>query len=378
MLPVWYDATTFIMRRLLSFSFFLFAVTAILLLATAVVYAAAALAFDIVQPAYLLVLGGGTLFLSVSFIAATIIGNWYYNVFTRAYYLVSALWIGSLLYFFLASVAYGGIVAVSSSLAGIGPVLFLVALVASVYGLVHARKIVVTQVAVSLPNLPPTWRGRTALWISDLHLGQIHGPHFARRIVARVEALAPDIIFVGGDLYDGTGAPDLLELTAPLKKLSAPLGVYFITGNHEEYGDCERFLLAIRAAGMRTLVDQMVNVEGLQLLGVDYKNASDPARFKTILEACSINQALPSVLLKHEPNHLDVAAAAGVSLQISGHTHNAQQWPLMYMARRTYQGFAYGLKRFKNMQVYISSGVGTWGPPLRVGTDGEMVYLTFK
>ncbi len=366
------------MRRALTFSFFLLVTTAILLLATAVVVSGLVLAFDIAGVFWPLGLWVGAIFLTLSFIAATVLGNSYYNFFTRGYYLVSALWAGSLLYFFIAAVVYGALVAVSQSLVALGPILFLAAAAANLYGIVHARTIVVTKVEVALPNLPPEWHGKTAVWISDLHLGQVHGPHFAQRIVTRVEALAPSIIVIGGDLFDGTGAPDLPELTAPLCKLSAPLGVYFITGNHEEYGHRERFLAAVKAAGMRALIDELLVIDGLQLIGVDYKNASDPARFKTILDGLSINPTMPSVLLKHEPNHLDIAAAAGVSLQISGHTHNAQQWPLGYIAGSIYKGFAYGLKRLGSMQVYTSSGVGTWGPPMRVGTHGEIVLFTFE
>ena len=96
------------------------------------------------------------------------------------------------------------------------------------------------------------------------------------------------------------------------------------------------------------------------------------------LSRLAIDPRKPSILLKHEPRDLDVAEAAGISLQISGHTHKAQMWPLVYVAQRSYKGFAYGLKRLGRMQVYTSSGVGSWGPPMRVGTDGEIVVITLQ
>jgi predicted MPP superfamily phosphohydrolase len=217
------------------------------------------------------------------------------------------------------------------------------------------------------------------IWISDLHLGQLHGPRFARKVADIVNTLSPDIIFIGGDLFDGTGAPDAGELTLPLRTLAAPLGTYFITGNHEEFGDATpKFLVAVAGAGMHILQDEMTEIDGLQIIGVDYKNAVHRDQFKKILEHLPIDREKPSILLKHEPKDLDVAEATGISLQISGHTHRAQIWPFEYIASLVYKGYVYGLKAHGKMQVYTSSGVGTWGPPVRVGTDSEIVVLSFS
>jgi predicted MPP superfamily phosphohydrolase len=365
------------MRKIATISFFLLVVAGFLYLGNFVIYEAAALAFGITTFAQLLSLGIGLGLLSASFIVATIIGNFRYNRFTRMYYLVSSVWIGLFAYLFFASVLYIICSAISPSFLGIGSVLFLIAILISAYGIVHARKILITKIPLTLPNLPSSWKNKKAIWISDLHLGQIHGVKFAEKIVTKISALSPDIIFIGGDLYDGTGAPDIAELTAPFKKLRAPLGVYFITGNHEEYGNQKRFISAVESVGIRVLQDEIIEIDGLQLVGVDYKNASDAVRFKKILSDMQINPEKASILLKHEPRDVDIADAAGISLQISGHTHNAQLWPLNYIAELTYKKYAYGLKRFKNMQVYTSSGTGTWGPPLRVGTDSEIVLFIF-
>lgn len=366
------------MRKISTISLFLLVVIVFLYLDNLVIYEAVALAFSLTKSVQLISLGAGLGLLSASFIAATIIGNFYYNRFTRIYYLVSSVWIGLFAYLFIASVIYIIGAAISPSLISIGFVLFLVAILIGVYGIFHARKIIITKISVTLPNLPSSWKNRKAVWISDLHLGQINGVSFAQKIVKRISALSPDIIFIGGDLYDGTRAPDLSEFTAPFKELSAPLGVYFITGNHEEYGNEKLFIRAVESVGIRVLQDEMVEIDGLQLIGVDYKNASDTSKFKNILSKLTIHREKASVLLKHEPRDLDIADADSISLQISGHTHNAQMWPLNYIAELTYKNYAYGLKRFKNMQIYTSSGTGTWGPPMRVGTNSEIVLFTFE
>ena len=247
----------------------------------------------------------------------------------------------------------------------------------SVYGIFHAKNISVVEIQVPMRHLPLKWKNRKAIWISDLHLGQIHSASFTRKIVKKINTLSYDIIFIGGDLYDGTSAPDIHELIAPLKELSAPQGIYFITGNHEEFGDSGKFISAVKSIGIEILQDRMINVDGLQLIGVDYLTASNRDQFKKILSGLPIDTNKFSILLKHEPKDLDVALDAGISLQISGHTHRAQLWPLGYLANFIYKGFAYGLKTLGDMQIYTSSGVGTWGPPMRVGTNSEIVVFDF-
>jgi predicted MPP superfamily phosphohydrolase len=353
-------------------SFFLY-------IANLVIYEAVADIFTITTQWQLIILGGLLAIFSANFIGATILGTYYYNTFTRTYYVLAAVWIGLCVYLFFASTLFGVLVMLPVSLptTNVGMALMTAALLVSVYGFFHSRNIRIVETEISLANLPASWRGKKAIWISDLHLGQLQGPAFARKVVDTVNALPHDIIFIGGDLFDGTGAPDINELVAPLKDFRAPLGTYFITGNHEEFGDSGRFIAAVKSVGIRVLLDEKVDIEGLQLVGVDYHNASDKEQFKTILSKLSLDPQKPSLLLKHEPKDLDVAEEADISIQISGHTHRAQLWPLEYVAQLTYKGYAYGLKKFKNMQVFTSSGTGTWGPPMRVGTNSEIIVITF-
>jgi len=365
--------------RPLAILIFLGVFSVFLYVANLVVYEALAVVFRITAPRDLFLLGLGLGVLSASFIVSTVLGRYFYNFFTRAYYLVSAIWIGLFTYLFFASVVLGIVLKFPALPAVmIGEILVVITLVLSLYGIVHARKIKIIKVEVSLPNLPPQWKGRKALWISDVHLGQIYGSAYAKKIVEKANALPHDIIFIGGDLYDGTGAADITELVAPLARFSGKLGTYFITGNHEEIGERDEFVSAVRSVGIRPLLDEMIEIDGLQLIGVDYRNAVNKEAFRDILERLAIRSDAPSILLKHEPKDIDVARDAGVSLQISGHTHRAQMWPLGYVADLVYQGFAYGLKRSGGTQVYTSSGVGTWGPPMRVGTDCEIVHITFE
>lgn len=352
-------------------------------IANMVVYEGLALALGLTATPQLAALGAVLGVLSAGFIGMMILGSYYYNAFTRVAYTLLAAWMGTFGNLFFASVALG-IAASAANLLGIalpyqtiGLMLFAAALLVSAYGVWHAKQIRAARYNVRLPNVPDDWKGKKAIFISDLHLGQLHGPKFAEKVAKAVLAEKPDIIFVGGDMYDGTGAPDPYDLVKPLEALQAPWGVFYITGNHEEFGDNSGFIHSASAVGMRVLMDELVNIHGLNIIGVDYAHANDAERFSKILHRLEIQPGVPSILLKHEPNNLKIAADAGVSLQISGHTHYGQQWPFGYLAQLIYQGYAYGLKNFNTMQMLTSSGIGTWGPPLRVGTNSEMVVITF-
>lgn len=345
------------------------------------VYEALADIFVITVSWQLITLGTLLGVLSASLIVSIIVGRKYYNMFTRLYSVVSAVWFGFFGYLFLVSVLYGLMMMLPIVVSTIiGEIFIICTVLVSIYAIVHAKNIHTKEVQIVLPNLPANWVGKRAVWVSDLHLGQILGSSFAERVVEKINSIPYDIVFIGGDLYDGTSAPDVHALIAPLKKLKgllAPQGVYFITGNHEEFGNNEVFLSAVKSLGIEVLQDRMVEIDGLQLVGVDYHTASKKEQFKKILSGLSIDKKKVSILLKHEPKDLNVAEEAGITFQISGHTHRAQMWPLQYMADLAYKGFAYGLKSFQEMHVYTSSGVGTWGPPMRIGTNSEIVVFTF-
>jgi predicted MPP superfamily phosphohydrolase len=321
--------------------------------------------------------------LSVSFVAASLLAFRYTNAAVRAFYRASAVWVGLLTFLFLAAVSSWIIFAVVQ-LVGLNvnfhrtvQLLFFIAVVAGVYGVFNANWTRVTRTTVRLANLPTTWRGRRAALISDVHLGHVRNGSFLRRMVTKILREEPDAIFIAGDLYDGT-AIDAGQAAQPLNKLAAPHGVYFVAGNHEQFGDDSTYLRAIAAAGVRVLTNEKVEVDGLQIIGVPYRNAIQNGQFASVLQDIGLDRDRASILLTHAPDHPEIAEAAGVSLQLSGHTHLGQFIPWSWMARRIYRQFVYGLSRIGKMQIFTSSGAGTWGPPLRLGSNPEIVMLEFE
>jgi predicted MPP superfamily phosphohydrolase len=322
-------------------------------------------------------------FLSVSFVTASLLAMRYTNPAVRTFYRVAAVWVGLLTFLLLAAVAswiifgFAGLAGWNMNFHRLVEWLFGAGLLAGLYGVFNANWTRITRTTVRLVNLPATWRGRKAALVSDLHLGHVRNGSFLRRIVAKILREEPDAIFIAGDLYDGT-AIDAGRAAAPLNQLTAPQGVYFVAGNHEQFGDDSKYLRAIAAAGVRVLSNEKVEVDGLQIIGVPYRNATQGGHLASALHGIRLDRDRASILLTHAPDHPEVAEAAGVSLQLSGHTHVGQFIPWSWMARRIYRQFVYGLSQIGKMQVFTSSGAGTWGPPLRLGSNPEIVMLEFE
>lgn len=320
--------------------------------------------------------------LTLAFVAATLLGRRYSSLGLRLVYRISAVWLGILNFSFFAACATWIVSAAALILPLhfepklIAEIFFGTGMLISVYGLLNANRLRVTHISVNLPNLPAAWQGRTVALVTDLHLGSVRRARFASRVVSRLQSLQPDAIFISGDLFDGPEAnPD--PLVAPLKKLSAPAGIFYVTGNHEEFGDRAELIVAVQRTGIHVLNNEKVDVQGLQIVGVHDREASDPRQFRALLQQTELDGNRTSILLAHQPSNLAIAEEMGISLQLSGHTHGGQIWPWTWLAKRVHGRFTYGLKRFGKLLVYTSSGAGTWGVPMRIGTNSEIVLIHF-
>jgi len=320
--------------------------------------------------------------LSVSFLTTSIIGFNFTNVVLRLVYRITAVWLGFVNYAFFSSVLCWLVyLALRSGGARIDrhyfAVVFLgLAVAVTAYGVTNGEWTRVKRITLKLARLPESWRGRTAVLVSDVHLGNYRAFGFSQRVVKMVARLNPDVVFIAGDLYDGTPA-DLARLAEPLGMLKPPLGAFFVEGNHEEFSDHSKYLEAVAATGVRVLENEKVVVDGLQIVGVTYRDATHGEHFRKTLRQTGLDRSHASILLTHAPDRVQVSAEEGISLQLSGHTHHGQFWPWTLAAERMYGKFVYGLQRLGEMQVYTSTGAGTWGPPLRVGSSPEIVAIEF-
>jgi uncharacterized protein len=247
-----------------------------------------------------------------------------------------------------------------------------------VLGWVNTLIIRVRPLEVTLPALDKAHNPTTIVYVSDVHLGLIIHEKRLSAFVEKINAQKPDMILIGGDLLDESveGLDHMPEILAGLK---APRGVYAVLGNHEFYAGHEKAEAFMKSAGIRVLRDEAVTLPGLvNLIGLDdpadprfgkKKKPSVPALMK------QGDPSLPTILMFHPPIRMKEYSGYGVDLMLSGHSHHGQMFPLNLITGMVYL-VDYGYKRVGPMQVYVSSGLGTWGPPARVFTHPEIVRIT--
>jgi uncharacterized protein len=238
----------------------------------------------------------------------------------------------------------------------------------------------VINVEADIPNLRPALDGTTVVQLTDLHLGSLLGPRFLSHVIGQVEALHPDVVVVTGDLFDSE-ADSVERLLPELARLSAPHGVFAVTGNHEYYAGVERCVRLMEQAGFRVLENSWAEVEpGLVIAGVpDDRGARQTGHPGADLERAlaGVPSDAAVILLQHAPERENAAAAAGVDLMLDGHTHGGQIWPFHYLVKRAYPHLA-GVFYVGHMMQVVSSGTGRWGPPMRLFAPAEIIRVTLR
>ncbi len=239
------------------------------------------------------------------------------------------------------------------------------------------RSPVIHRYDIHLPGLPRPMDGAVIVAASDLHLGVLIGTGWLSARVTQIQEQHPDLVVLLGDTFDGNTYPqgDLLSV---FKRITAPLGVWVVPGNHDMYGDWKRNRALLTEAGFNVLDDRWAEVRpGFVIAGVeDLTIASRLNRDKeAIPKALSGHPPGTTVLLSHTPWHAETAADAGVSLMLSAHTHGGQIWPFGYLVRLRYPMIE-GLYKAGRMPVIVCRGTGTWGPRMRLWQRGEILRIT--
>jgi predicted MPP superfamily phosphohydrolase len=239
------------------------------------------------------------------------------------------------------------------------------------------------EVSVTLPRLPHSFDGFTIAQLTDIHVGLTVSRGFVEALVARTNAIQPDLIAITGDLVDGDVA-NLGHAVAPLADLRARHGVYFVTGNHEYFSGVEAWVAELRRLGITVLRNQHVRIgqgdDGFDLAGIEDHNggrSGDGEKPDLAKALAGRDPARELILLAHQPRQVFAARGHGVGLQLSGHTHGGQIWPWHYLALLQ-QGFLAGLHRDGDTQIYVSRGTGYWGPPVRVAAPPEIAKIVLR
>lgn len=261
---------------------------------------------------------------------------------------------------------------------GLASFFFALALLVSAFGVWNSFHPALRRIDVSIPNLPLSWEGKRIVQLSDIHLGAVYGASFMRQVSETTKRLEPDLIVITGDLFDGVDG-GIEKTIGAISSLHAPHGVFFVAGNHETYLGIEKTYALLKETGIRILDDEMVPIDGLRLLGIEYPDRGDEKDVADVARRIIASSSEePLILLYHAPTHIEKFRSLGVNLQLSGHTHRGQMFPFNFITSMIYRGSGDVPLQRGNYTLFVSNGVGTWGPPMRTGNRPEIVEITLK
>ena len=254
----------------------------------------------------------------------------------------------------------------------------LVVVIAGHLNAVHPR---IKMLNLTIPKNGQAMKSVRFAVASDIHLGTIVCKARLERIVEKINALDADIVLLPGDVVDEDIGPVIRQnLGEVLRTIQSRHGVYAVTGNHEYIGGVEAACAYLIEHGITMLRDQSVKIhESLYIVGREDVSYNRPGRKRKPLSEllAGIDAQLPIIMMDHQPFRLHEAEEHGIDVQLSGHTHHGQLWPFSYLTRRIFE-VSWGYKKKGNTHVYVSSGVGSWGPPVRTGNRPEIIDLNIQ
>ncbi len=330
-------------------------------------------------------------FLALSFIAGRFWERTAYSIASSILIWIGSFWLAAMLYFFLLALIIDlvrladWIIPFLPTLTDGGKISMFagavaLCLVIVVGGFLNARTPRVKRMSLTIDG---KLKGAVTLAVaSDIHLGTIICKTRIERMVRMINALSPDIILLPGDVVDEDLGPVIRQnLDETLRKLRARHGIFAVTGNHEYIGGVEPACAYLTEHGIRMLRDEAVTIPGVAgIIGredISYNRAMRKPRRELGEIMDGLDRSLPLILMDHQPFHLEDAEQNGVDLQLSGHTHHGQLWPLSMITKRVYE-VSWGYLRKGSTQYYVSCGAGTWGPPVRTGNSPEILYIVLQ
>ncbi len=320
-------------------------------------------------------------FFYVSTALASVLVHRYDRKIFRYYYLVAGTWIGLIVNYALAFIVVFYLRLFLSSFFTLGyifPVLVLVITLAfSFYGIRNAFVPKITRYKAKILDLPKYWWGKEIVQISDLHLGPVYRKKSLDKAINVVNRLKPEVVCITGDLFDGMDT-EFSWLQDPFKRLETKLGAYYSFGNHDLFLGFNRVHKLLEDSQVKILDNKLVTLKGLQFIGINYSFNRDFDLYQAILAQVGYTEEKPSILLYHEPRNTRYAKEAGIDLQLSGHTHRGQIFPLNILVNLIYRGFGYGHFIKDGYNLVVSSGLGTWGPAMRTSGQSEIVLIELQ
>ena len=252
--------------------------------------------------------------------------------------------------------------------------LFLLIILGLVYGTINANSTVINQYHINIAKQAGVRDKLYIIMVSDVHLGNIVGRNRLAGMIEKINQMQPEIVLLAGDIIDGDIRPfEEQNMGEIMKSIQAPLGVYAVPGNHEYLGGQYRQLLvALEDCGVTVMRDQYLLLDDFYLVGRDDKISRQRKPLALVMDG--VNKNYPIILMDHNPIDIKESLSNHIDLHLSGHTHAGQLFPLNLFTDRIFAQ-DWGYLRMENMQIVVSNGYGTWGPPIRLGNRPEIVEI---
>ncbi len=252
-------------------------------------------------------------------------------------------------------------------------ILFVFSAAVVVIGAVHLNTIRVKEYQVDVPRRSAAIKHLKIAMAADFHLGQMTHKTFMEKFTARINALHPDIVLLPGDIVEGhSNDGDMAEFARRFRQIKAKYGVFASPGNHESHGRSSKSDFFARA-GINMLTDTYVVIDNsFCLVGRNDRRSNNRKSIDELLD--NIPDRLPVIVLDHRPTHLEQVSKRGVDIQVSGHTHNGQLFPLNYIIESIYE-LAWGYKKIRGTHFFVTCGIQVWGPPVKTAGNSEIMVI---
>lgn len=337
--------------------------------------------------------------LAASYFVGRVLERIQISFFSDSLVWIGSFWMGALLYFILI-VLLLDVLKITNYFFGIFPQLntdnfqkaktitfiFSVLLVAGllVFGFINARRPIIKSITIDISKYSNELKELNIAVVSDIHLGTIIGNGYLSRVVSEINSLKPDIILIAGDLLDEDLEPVIRQnLGETLRMLYAPKGVFAIMGNHEYIGGVEAASKYLSEHGIVVLKDSVVLIDNsIYIIGRDDKESarfgsSSRKSLQALYDDFEIDESLSVIVLDHQPVDINSAVLLNADVQFSGHTHKGQIWPINYLVNAIFK-VGYGHQEINKTNVIVTSGIGTWGPPIRIGNSPEILSVKLR
>ena len=312
-------------------------------------------------------------FLAISYFLSTLgvrttslaIADWFY--------FITASWLGFIFLAFSAVGVYWIVRLVSGTDSQLLlATLLILSIMLGIYALIQGGNLTAKTYTIPIRGISEPVR---VVHLSDIHVGTVHQEKYLNRIVEMTNSLKPDLVLVTGDLFDGS-APIHGEILKPLDNFNAP--AYFSNGNHEQYEGLDKVRETLKPLKLQLLENEVVRTGRIEIIGInDSRSLPKGTTLGTVLDTLPRTENVPRIVMYHSPVHWREARDRGVDLMLSGHTHNGQIFPFTWLVKIFYP-YIKGVYEKDGMYLHVSPGTGTWGPPMRLGSENQVTLLELR